>query len=62
MKPGRQPVQSDLFSNAPTAVPLAGLQLRHGELVELLSQLLWELARSAGTETTRQSSHEQGQP
>lgn len=61
MKPSHQPVQCDLFSSL-TRPPLASLQLRHDELVELLSQLLWGVIRSAETNKTSESGNEQDQP
>jgi len=44
MKRSNPIVQHDLFSSAPAAPPLANLEIRHDELVELLSRLLWEVA------------------
>jgi hypothetical protein len=41
-----RPAQIDLFDAATQpAPPLANLQLRHDELIELLSQLLWQVSR-----------------
>jgi hypothetical protein len=62
MKPSHQPVQCDLFSSLTRPPPLASLQLRHDELVELLSQLLWAVIRSAETNQTSESGNEQDQP
>ena len=62
MKPSHQPIQCDLFSSLTRAPPLARLQLRHDELVELLSQLLGGIIRSAETNKTSESGNEQDQP
>jgi hypothetical protein len=62
MKPSHQPVQCDLFSSLTGPPPLTSLQLRHDELVELLSQLLWGVIRSAETNQTSESGNEQDQP
>lgn len=40
-------MQTDLFDAAPASAPLTSLQLYRDELVELLSQLLWQVARRA---------------
>lgn len=47
MKRSNPIVQHDLFSSVPAAPPLTSLEIHHDELVELLSRLLWEVARSA---------------
>ena len=39
--------QPDLFDAAMTSAPLTNLQLHRDELVELLSQLLWQVAGPA---------------
>ena len=41
------PLQTDLFDAAAASAPLTNLQLHRDELVELLSQLLWQVARHA---------------
>jgi hypothetical protein len=46
MKRTKPIVQHDLFSSVPAAPPLTSLEIHHDELVELLSRLLWEVARS----------------
>jgi len=66
MKPSQLPVQCDLFSSVPAPPALASLQLHHDELVELLSQLLWNVARSNSdkvpeTIKTQENCHEQDQ-
>ncbi len=43
----RPVLQPDLFDAAAAAAPLTSLQLHRDELVELLSQLLWQVARHA---------------
>jgi hypothetical protein len=40
-------VQTDLFDAATAPAPLTSLQLHRDELVELLSQLLWQVASQA---------------
>ena len=40
-------IQTDLFDAATASAPLTNLQLHRDELVELLSQLLWQVARHA---------------
>jgi hypothetical protein len=48
MKPmplrARPLVQTDLFDAAASPAPLTSVQLHRDELVELLSQLLWQVA------------------
>ena len=46
MKRSNPTVQHDLFSSVPAPPALASLELRHDELVELLSRLLWQVASS----------------
>ena len=53
-------VQHDLFSNVPAPPTLTSLQLQHDELVELLSRLLWEVARATDP-STKESGNEQDQ-
>ena len=40
-------LQTDPFDAAAASAPLTNLQLHRDELVELLSQLLWQVARHA---------------
>lgn len=40
-------LQTDLFDAAAASAPLTNLQLHRDEIVELLSQLLWQVARHA---------------
>lgn len=51
MKPtlprARPPVQCDLFGTASAPAPMTSLQLHRNELVDLLSQLLWQVVRQA---------------
>jgi len=56
MKPDPQRRQADLFDGDPQ--PLAILPLQHEELVDLLSQLLWQVA-SAQTMVNQESTDEQ---
>ena len=53
-------VQHDLFSNVPAPPKLTSLQLQNDELVELLSRLLWEVARATDP-STKETGHEQDQ-
>ena len=53
-------IQHDLFSNVPAPPTLTSLQLRHDELVELLSRLIWEVA-GATDSSTKETSDEQDQ-
>jgi hypothetical protein len=43
----RLPAQADLFDSGASLPSLTNLQLPHEELVELLSQLLWQVAQDA---------------
>lgn len=54
-------MQSDLFDSAPASAPLTSLQLHRDELVELLSQLLWQLARHADIDQQLEDDDEQDQ-
>lgn len=66
MKPARQrahlPMQTDLFDAATALAPLTGLQQRHEQLVELLSQLLWRVASQAASIQQTEDDDEQDQP
>jgi hypothetical protein len=66
MKPipqrARPLVQTDLFDAATAPAPLRSLQLHRDELVELLSQLLWRVARQAGVAQRLEDDDEQDQP
>jgi len=62
MKRSNPIVQHDLFSSVPAAPPLTSLELHHDELVEQLSRLLWEVARSMDETMTQESRDEQDQP
>ena len=55
-------MQTDLFDAATTLAPLTGLQQRHDELVELLSQLLWRIASQAASIQQAEDDDEQDQP
>lgn len=55
-------VQADLFDAATTLAPLTGLQQRHDELVDLLSQLLWRVASQAASVQKTEDDDEQDQP
>ncbi len=55
-------VQTDLF-DAPTApAPMTSFQLHRDDLVELLSQLLWQVASQAGADQLLEDDDEQDQP
>jgi hypothetical protein len=61
MKPSQVPVQCELFTSVPAPPALASLELHHDELVELLSQLLWDVARSLEATENLEASDEQDQ-
>lgn len=54
-------VQTDLFEAAASQAPRRSLQLHRDELVELLSQLLWRVARQSDINPGLESDHEQDQ-
>lgn len=66
MKPSllraRPLVQTDLFDAAPAPPPLTSLQLHRDELVELLSQLLWQVASRVDVAQRLEDDDEQDQP
>lgn len=54
-------VQTDLFDTAAVPSPLTSMQLQRDELVELLSQLLWQVASQAGVAQRLEDDDEQDQ-
>jgi hypothetical protein len=54
-------MQPDLFDAAAAPAPLTSLQLHRDELVELLSQLLWQVARHADVAQQLEDDNEQDQ-
>lgn len=54
-------MQTDLFDASPASAPLTSLQLHRDELVELLSQLLWQVARHADSAQRLEDDDEQDQ-
>jgi hypothetical protein len=54
-------VQTDLFDAAAAPAPLTSLQLHRDELVELLSQLLWQVARHVDVAQRLEDDDEQDQ-
>ena len=66
MKPiprrARPPVQTDLFGTASAPAPLTNLQLHRDELVDLLSQLLWQVVRQSDVAEHPEDDDEQNQP
>ena len=66
MKPNplraRPPLQPDLFESATALAPLTGVQRRHDDLVELLSQLLWQVASQSDVVEHMEDDNEQDQP
>lgn len=66
MKPiplrARPLVQTDLFGAATAPAPLTSLQLHRDQLVELLSQLLWQVASQADAAQQLEDDNEQDQP
>lgn len=65
MKPlqlrARPPAQTDLFDSAGSLPTLASLELHHDDLVDLLSQLLWQVVRDAEADRRLEDSNEQDQ-
>ena len=64
MKPiprARPLVQTDLFGAATAPAPLTSLQQHRDELVELLSQLLWQVATRADVAQRLEDDDEQDQ-
>ena len=55
------PLQTDLFDAAAAPAPLTSLQLHRDELVELLSQLLWQVASHADSAQRLEDDNEQDQ-
>jgi hypothetical protein len=55
-------MQADLFDAAAAPAPLTSLQLHRDELVELLSQLLWQVAGQADAVQRLENDDEQDQP
>ena len=62
MKRSNPIVQHDLFSSAPPAPALTCLELHHDELVELLSRLLWEVARSPDRTMIKETRDDEDHP
>jgi hypothetical protein len=58
----RPPRQPDLFESPTALAPLTGLQQRHDALVELLSQLLWQVASQSDVVEHMEEDDEQDQP
>ena len=54
-------VQTDLFDATAAPAPLTSLQLHRDELIELLSQLLWQVARHADIAQRLENDDEQDQ-
>jgi hypothetical protein len=57
----RRPAQTDLFDSAGGPPTLTSLQLHHEDLVDLLSQLLWQVVRDAEVTRRMEDSNEQDQ-
>ena len=55
-------VQTDLFDAATAPAPLTSLQLHRHDLVELLSQLLWQVASRADADQRLEDDDEQDRP
>lgn len=66
MKPiqprARPPVQTDLFGTTSAPAPLTILQLHRNELVDLLSQLLWQVVQQVDVVQLPEDDDEQDQP
>lgn len=54
-------MQTDLFDAPAASAPLTSLQLHREELVDLLSQLLWQVARHADIAQQLEDDNEQDQ-
>lgn len=54
--------QTDLFDVATAPAPLTNLQLQRDELVELLSQLLWQVASRAAADQRLEDDDEHDRP
>jgi hypothetical protein len=54
-------VQTDLFDAPASQAPQTSLQLHRDELVELLSQLLWQVARYSDNNQQLENDDEQDQ-
>jgi hypothetical protein len=54
--------QTDLFDAAQALTHLTSLQMHRDELVELLSQLLWQVVRQADVAQRMENDDEQDQP
>ena len=65
MKPilprARPPMQTDLFGTASAPAPLTSLLLHRDELIDLLSQLLWQVVRQADAVQRPEDDNEQDQ-
>ena len=55
------PMQTDLFDAPAASAPPPSLQLHRDELVDLLSQLLWQVARHADVAQQLEDDDEQDQ-
>lgn len=55
-------LQADLFDAATAPAPLTNLQMHRDKLVELLSQLLWRVARQADVVQRLEDDDDQDQP
>ena len=55
------PKQTDLFDVPASQAPQTSLQLQRDELVELLSQLLWQVASQCDISARLESDYEQNQ-
>ena len=55
-------LQTDLFDAVAPSMPLANLQQHQDELVELLSQLLWQVASQGDIAERLEDDDEQDQP
>ena len=60
MNRSKPSVQPDLFCNVSAPPMLTSLQLRHDDLVELLSRLLWEVTQATNP-SNKETVNEQDQ-
>lgn len=57
----RRHAQTDLFDSSVPRPTLTSLQLHHDELVDLLSQLLWQVVRDVAANPSPEDGNEQDQ-
>lgn len=58
----RPPLQTDLFNSALAPTALQSLEHHHEEILQLVSQLLWQVVHAAETSQSKENGNEQDQP